>query len=169
MSHETQPTVLTKLNSTQILASTNSCHKLVSFRCAHVPLPHACVLSHLCAPVTCVPSLLATDQSIIMAPTARAWFNRGAGAPNGVDEHCLQLSSLDNNSDAGSKLLVSNIERASGAKSSKTCLSQPETTSREARLRKTYNFLSRCSSPEHCFRMAVFITSNFDQTLFLGF
>ena len=111
--------------------------------------------------VTCV--------ATAVAPTARAWFNRGAGAPNGVDEHCLQLSSLDNNSDAGSKLLVSNIERASGAKSSKTCLSQPETTSREARLRKTHSFLSRCSSPEHCFRMAVFITSNFDQTLFLGF
>ena len=37
---------------------------------------------------------------------------------------------LDNNSDAGSKLLVSNMIRASGAKSSKTCLSQPETTSR---------------------------------------
>ena len=84
--------------------------------------------------VTCV--------ATAVAPTARAWFNRGAGAPNGVDEHCLQLSSLDNKSDAGSKLLVSNIERASGAKSSKTCLSQPETTSREARLRKTYSLVT---------------------------
>ena len=93
--------------------------------------------------VTCV--------ATAVAPTVRAWFNRRGGHPTVSASIVCSYDQLDNNSDAGSKLLVSNMIRASGAKSTKTCLSQPETTLREAGLRKTYSLVTT-----HTFRASYF-------------